>query len=157
MLYRQATKEAPMFQARSILVPVDFSEFSERALRYAIWLGKQLGASVSLVHVYPIAVYAAPPMLGASVPMGNFREQAQKALEELMERVGKDTDAKLQGQTCEGVAHREIQRVAQEQGADLIVMGTHGRSGLEKLLMGSVAERVIRTSHVPVIAVPRDH
>jgi nucleotide-binding universal stress UspA family protein len=144
-----------MTELSKILVPVDFSEHSERALVYAKELARAFGARLHLTHVYPPTAYITPQMTPAPVLMPDFREQTQKAFEEYLARARRDYDVPLTGTLAEGTPHVEIVRVAKEIGADLIVMGTHGRSGLEHLLIGSVAERVIRGSDVPVITVPR--
>jgi nucleotide-binding universal stress UspA family protein len=138
-----------------LLVPVDFSEHSERALAYAVDLSKTLGAKVHVLHVYPITMYAAPPLVPGPLVVSQFRDESQRVFEELMTRVKRDYSPELTGSLCEGVPHVEILRCASEVGADMIVMGTHGRAGLEHLLLGSVAERVVRGAHVPVLTVPR--
>lgn len=137
------------------LVAVDFSEYSERALAFAEDLAASLGASIHLVHVYPLAAYVAPPMTPAPVLVGQFREQSEQAFREYLTRVRKEHGVPFEGTLAEGVPHEEIVKVAKSLGADLIVMGTHGRSGIEHLLLGSVAERVIRVAGIPVLTVPK--
>jgi len=138
-----------------VLVPVDFSEHSDRALKYATGLAKSFGATLHLVHVYPASAYVAPPLLPGPVVVGQFRDQSQKAFDEFLERARRENEVEIVGTLLEGVPHVEILRMADEVHADLIVMGTHGRTGLEHLLLGSIAERVVRNSEVPVITVPR--
>jgi nucleotide-binding universal stress UspA family protein len=138
-----------------VLVPVDFSEHSDRALTYATGLAKGFGATLHLVHVYPASAYIAPPLLPGPVIIGQFRDQSQKAFDEFLERARRDHCIEITGTLLEGVPHVEILRLATELQADLIVMGTHGRTGIEHLLLGSIAERVVRSSEVPVITVPR--
>jgi len=136
-----------------VLVPIDFSEHSEKALAYAVELAKGLGAKVHLVHVYPITAYAAPPLLPGPVVFAQFRDESQRVFEELMTRVKRDYSSELTGSLKEGVPHVEILRCASDIGADMIVMGTHGHTGIEHLLLGSVAERVVRGARVPVLTV----
>ena len=138
-----------------ILIPVDFSEHSERALTYASDLARSLGATAHLVHVYPTTVYVAPPMIPGPVVFGQFRDESQRAFDELLQRARAEHSIELTGSLLEGVPHVEILRCAKDVAADLIVMGTHGRTGIEHLLLGSVAERVVRGSPVPVITVPQ--
>jgi nucleotide-binding universal stress UspA family protein len=138
-----------------VLVPVDFSEHSERALAYAVDLAKSFRAAVHLVHVYPVTAFAAPPLIPGPVVVGQFRDESQRVFDELMARVKRDYSSELTGTLSEGVPHVEILRCASDVHADMIVMGTHGRTGFEHLLLGSVAERVVRGSTVPVLTVPR--
>lgn len=143
-----------MFQVRKILVPVDFSEHSEHALDYAVWLGAKLGASVAVAHVLGVQIYAAPPMLPMPValPVAEFRKHAEDALQRLVDRA-KPSGLAVESALLEGTPHREINAFAKQCGADMIVMGTHGRSGIERTLLGSVAERIVRTADVPVVTV----
>ena len=133
---------------RRILVPVDFSEPSLAGLDYAIELSQLVGASLTLLFV------AEPLYYGGD--MGLLLEEYQ--------RYGHDELARLQsrlkkrGIDCEtmlrtGKAYQVICDEAERVHADLIVMSTHGRSGLSHLLMGSVAEKVVRTASRPVLTV----
>lgn len=140
-----------------ILCPVDFSDTSERALQYAIALARQFGASIHLVHVWQMPVYAFPDgavILGPDVVAG-ITGELQKSLDATIAR-RQEPELALEGHLMQGVPDREIVRMAGELGAELIVMGTHGRTGLAHVLLGSVAERVVRTSNVPVLSVPPD-
>jgi nucleotide-binding universal stress UspA family protein len=143
-----------MPKVSKILVPIDFSEHSEKALAYAVDLARALGSTVHLVHVYPITAYAAPPLLPGPMVFAQFRDESQRVFGELMTRVKRDYSADLTGSLKEGVPHVEILRCASELGIDMIVMGTHGHTGIEHLLLGSVAERVVRGAKVPVLTVP---
>jgi nucleotide-binding universal stress UspA family protein len=141
-----------MTQIRSILCPVDFSEGSERALDFAIELGRNLGAAIHLVHVYQLPVYPLPEGALAADFIAQTVGELTKALDALVE---KKHNEKIETHLIvQGVPHREITRIADKLSADLIVMGTHGRTGLTRLLIGSVAERVVRTAKVPVMTVP---
>jgi len=144
-----------MLKLNKILVPIDFSENSESALEVARSLAQAFGAALHLVHVYPATAYVAPPLVPGPVLVGQFRDQSQKAFDDYLARVRREAGPGVQGTLLEGVPHAEILQLARESGCDLIVMGTHGRTGLEHLLMGSVAERVLRTASVPVLTVPR--
>ena len=144
-----------MPKVTKVLVPVDFSEHSEKALAYAVDLAKSFRAAVHLVHVYPTSAYAAPPLIPGPIVVGQFRDESQRVFDELMARAKREYSPDLTGTLCEGVPHVEILRCASDIRADMIVMGTHGRTGFEHLLLGSVAERVVRGSTVPVLTVPR--
>jgi nucleotide-binding universal stress UspA family protein len=139
---------------RHILCPVDFSDCSELALTYACSLARRLGARVSVLHVYHLMAHVFPDdvlALPAEVDAG-LRREAEKHLSAMIERCageGLDPEPVL----VEGVPQAEIAREADARGVDLVVVGSHGRSGLEHLLIGSVAERVVRTSPVPVLTV----
>lgn len=138
---------------RRILCPVDFSPPSERALDFAIELGQRLGAEIHLVHVYQLPVYALPDGAMMAGPEFTTRvtTEMQRALTDLAEA---KASANPETHLVEGVPYREIVRMSEELGADLIVLGTHGRTGIRHLLLGSVAERVVRSAKVPVITVP---
>jgi len=143
-----------MLEIRRILVPVDFSEKSERALDYAIELAKKLGASVTLVHAYEIPVYGFVDATVVATPdlAARLSDAAQKTLDALVAS-RRDRGVPLHGVLRNGVAWEEIASVAKDTHADLIVIGTRGRRGLARALLGSVAESVIRTSDVPVLTI----
>jgi nucleotide-binding universal stress UspA family protein len=137
-----------MFEIRTILYPTDFSDESAAAFGVACSLARKHGAEVVVLHV-------APPMT-----FGEFANQAQMAEEEeqLMEESlrpiqSPEPGVRVSHQLERGDAAELIVSVAQDLGSDLIVMGTHGRSGLSRLFMGSVAEQVLRTAPCPVLAV----
>jgi nucleotide-binding universal stress UspA family protein len=142
---------------KRILVPTDFSDPSAEALGTAIALAQQSGAVVDLVHVAVEAAFALPPPVDvASVPvdMSKVLEQATQVLAVEEERV------RAAGLRCEtamlvGRPDAEIVARANATGAELIVMGTHGRSGLAHALLGSVAERVVQHSPCPILIVPK--
>jgi nucleotide-binding universal stress UspA family protein len=143
-----------MFNISKILVPVDFSEYSERALSYATEIAGKFGASLHIVHVYPTQMYIAPPLMTGPVLIGQFRDQSQKDFDEYLAKARSQHAVPMTGSLLEGVPDTEIVGAAKDVKADLIVMGTHGRTGIDHLLLGSVAERVVRRSEVPVITVP---
>jgi len=140
-----------------ILVPVDFSAPSEHATEYALGLARELGADVALVHSYSLPVYALPDggvMVGPEYA-ARVSDAAQQSLDACVERfAGKGVE--VHGHLTEGVPHEEVARLAKDLGAGMIVMGTHGRSGMRHFLLGSVTERVVRTSKVPVLTVRVD-
>jgi len=138
---------------KKILVPIDFSEHAEKALAVAVDLSRAIGASLHVVHVIPPVPYLGPPLAPGPAFATELRTETRKAFDEYMAGL-KQRGIDATGTLVEGVAYAEVNRVAAEMGADVIVMGTHGRSGLEHALLGSVAERVVRTARIPVIVVP---
>lgn len=140
---------------RTILVPTDFSEYADHALVYAVNLAAQLDATIHLVHAITIAV-AGIPELGVAYGAMMMETSTKKAQEALDTRVAQYRDrVSLAPTRIEiGDARDVIERVAGTIGADLIVMGTHGRRGLRRMLLGSVAETVVRSAPCPVLTVP---
>ncbi|HEY6459524.1 MAG TPA: universal stress protein [Polyangiaceae bacterium] len=144
---------------RRILVPSDFTETSDRALDWAIDLAAAVGAPVTVIHSYEIPILGFPDasMLPTPDISRKIAEAAKKGLDALVDARrarGVALDAILR----EGVAWEQINAVAEDVNADLIVIGTHGRKGIARALLGSVAENVIRTSRRPVLTIhgPRD-
>jgi nucleotide-binding universal stress UspA family protein len=143
-----------MVSIKKILVPIDLGETSNHALDYAIDLAKALGASVTVAHSYVIPVYAFPDGAIISSPelAAKLSDAAQKNLDAAV-NARKERGVEITSILTNGVPSDEVTRLAQELRADLIVMGTHGRRGLPRALLGSVAETVIRTSSIPVLAI----
>ena len=141
-----------MSDIKRILVPTDFSMPADAALTYALDLASKLGATVSLVHVFddPSGIQS-----GEYVPMpAEMRGELLAALRRrLAEVAAKRGHSELNPQVLIGPTARTIVDTARESGADLIVIGTHGRHGMSHLLLGSVAERVVRTAACPVLTV----
>jgi nucleotide-binding universal stress UspA family protein len=140
---------------KKILCPVDFSESSDRALDYALSLAKHHGGQVSVMHVLPraLADQDAYPYLAEPVPLGvETRERAFQQLGRFVHRAlarGVGADVILE----DGDVVEEVLRKSERVPADLLVMGTHGRRGFRRLLLGSVTERVLRRSRVPVLSI----
>jgi len=131
----------------TILFPTDFSECSQAAFRIAASLARDYGARLIVLHVYP------PPLdhseeVARRAPDDNYEDSLWKSLEAIQ---AEDLKYDIDYQLVEGDAADEIVRVATERPCDLIVMGTHGRMGLERVLLGSVAEKVIRHAACPVL------
>jgi nucleotide-binding universal stress UspA family protein len=132
-----------------ILHPTDFSESSQAALKVARSLARDLGVRLVLLHVAPLEVYVSG-MMASEIDVQIFRE----TLEETRKRLdGPDLKYPVEIRLCRGDASDEIIQQAEELGCGLIVMGTHGRTGLGKLLMGNVAESVLPRAHCPVLVV----
>ena len=141
---------------KHILVPVDGSETSLQAVSKAAELAKAFNSEVTAVYVldpYPFTGVGADFAYGQAQYLSAATAEANKALEDVTERM-KDTGVTVKTLVGEGHAlHEGIVRVGENGGADLIVMGSHGRRGLEKLVLGSVAQRVLQTAKVPVLVV----
>jgi nucleotide-binding universal stress UspA family protein len=140
-----------------ILCPIDFSDTSRHALDHAATLARWYGAKLMLLYVHPALAVAplAPglPLMPGTILTGEDRELVEARLESFArEEIGDQIP--LTRHVLEGDAAREIRTFAQESGTQLIVLGTHGRSGFERLVMGSVAEKVMRTAGGPVLTVP---
>jgi nucleotide-binding universal stress UspA family protein len=140
-----------------ILVAVDFSDSSEAALAYAVDLAKSLDARVVVMHSYELPVYGFPDgALVASVEVATrIMQGAQTGLEGMVERY-KD-QIHIDTVVRQGVPWDEVKSVAEEVDADLVVIGTHGRRGLARALLGSVAEKILRTSTKPVLTIHAPH
>lgn len=138
-----------MLPFRTILVPTDFSEHSELAFRLACSLARDTGARIIALHVL------APPIIGYGdgiyVPMPAVcpRESEEK----LLALEAPTPNVTVEHRMVEGEPVTEILNAAQESSCDLILIGTHGRSGIKHLLMGSVAEKVVRKATCPVMTV----
>ena len=130
-----------------ILVPVDFSAPTDQALAYAITLAQKLQARLTLLHV----IYM-PPLAGSdlAMQMGAIEEAAQQAADACLQRV-RDAGLAAEEIICQGIPWQEIVQKAEDTGADLIIMGTHGRTGLQHVLLGSVAEKVVRLAPCAVL------
>jgi nucleotide-binding universal stress UspA family protein len=139
---------------KRILAPIDFTDASNASLEYAMDLAAALGAAVSVVHVYQIPMYSFPDgaIITSSELAAQLSDTAQKNLDAAVHNHQK-RGSSASGTLVSGNPSEEIVRLAQLEKADLIVMGTHGRRGLSRALLGSVAEQVLRTSPVPVLAV----
>jgi nucleotide-binding universal stress UspA family protein len=140
---------------KKILVPVDFSACSNEAMHTAADLASRYDASLCLLHVHDLGAHALP--VGYLFPTPGQLEHVMASHGEQLERTKKeleDAGAKnVSTQLLRGVPASEIVDFAKQMAADLIVMGTHGRTGLEHVIVGSVAERIVRRATCPVLVV----
>ena len=140
-----------------ILCPVDFSGTSTHALETAIELAKQLNTKIHLLHVYQYPAFSMPEAdLATPIDISiqdDYIKRLRKQLDDLCNKYS-DSGIAIDSTLAEGVPYVEIVQAAKDINADLIVLGTHGRTGLSHMLLGSVAERVVRSSTVPVLSVP---
>ncbi|ELZ35093.1 universal stress protein uspa-like protein [Halogeometricum pallidum JCM 14848] len=136
-----------------ILVPTDGSAGSARVLEHAVGLAAVHGATVHALYVVNTGSYAGLPMESSWEGLDEMlRSDAEAAMKEAR-TVAENADVPVETTVAEGTPSREIVRFAEREGCDLVVMGTHGRGGIDRLLLGSVAEKVVRASEVPVLTV----
>jgi nucleotide-binding universal stress UspA family protein len=144
---QQRKNEVAMFT--HIVVPIDFGEVSERAQAYATKLARSERAKLTILHCFEVPVSAYSD--GFSSSISDLEPLTRERFEEAL------GTARASYSEAKGLFLRDnparIAEIAQEVGADLIVMGTHGRKGIAHVLMGSVAERTVRTSPIPVLTI----
>lgn len=138
-----------MLAIRRILHPTDFSDLSRPAFELACSLARDYGAELVVCHVCPLPVVGVVDGITVDLPTG-WREQSQARLEQVRPA---DSRVAVAHRMADGDAVREIVKAAGDVKADLIVMGTHGRGGLSRVLMGSTAEGVMRKAPCPVLTV----
>jgi len=138
-----------------ILVPVDFSDSSNAAVEHAIGLARALGAEIQLLHSHPVSPGIATPY-GPALPDSVFqsiRDSAERRLGEVKRHV-EEAGVRATAHLSAEAASFAIADAAKELGSDCIVMGTRGLTGVKHMVLGSVAERTVRTAPCPVFTVP---
>ncbi len=136
-----------------VLVPIDFSDYSKSALRYAITFAKQFKAELILVYVVEPIIYPPDFSIGQiAIPTVNT-EWDERAREELNKLAKNEIPAELKSKTIikTGKPFVEIIDTASEEDVDIIIIATHGHSGVEHILFGSTAEKVVRKAPCPVL------
>lgn len=142
-----------------ILVPLDFSRCSEYALEYAKTIVKPLHGSLHLLHVLePPVSYSDWGYSFAQEGIANVHKQAEMAMEKEVNTLANE-GITVFSEIMTGTPYFSIANYADERGMDLIIMSTHGRKGVQRFLIGSTTERVLRTVHCPVLTVhpPQDY
>jgi nucleotide-binding universal stress UspA family protein len=153
-------EEEKMSNVQKILAPVDFSDNSDAAVGYAVFLAQALDAVIELLHVASPPASAAHTMTHAGAPVAYdavgkmMRESAEEQLGALLERLPPGARQRIVPRAELGSPDRTIVDMARRNNFDMIVMGTRGRSGLARLILGSVAEKVVRHAPCPVVTVP---
>ena len=139
---------------RTILVATDFSEHADAALAYAAELGARLDATIHLVHAITIPAMGVPE-LGLAYAATTIEAETKAAQDALDKRVAmyRDRVSLAPTRLAVGDARDVIDRVAEQVEADLVIMGTHGRRGIRRALLGSVAESVVRSAPCPVLTI----
>jgi nucleotide-binding universal stress UspA family protein len=141
---------------KRICCPIDFSDASRAAMEVAADLAHRFGAELVLLHAYPIPGYTFPDgsVMASPKMMQDLADQAQRHIDEWRAEAERLVGApRVRAEKGVGEPAAEILSFAKANGIDLLVLGTHGRTGLEHALMGSIAERVVRRSHCPVLTV----
>jgi nucleotide-binding universal stress UspA family protein len=146
-----------MFSPKSILVPTDFSEFSDKALQQAIDIAKQFKSKIYLLHIVGIVIQCAVDYC-LDVQTVNEVEQksidsAKKMAEEQMAKFPDSKSVDISVDIRRGTPYEEILKDQQEKKIDLIVIASHGKTGLRHYLIGSVAEKVVQVAKCPVLLV----
>jgi nucleotide-binding universal stress UspA family protein len=151
-----------MIMIKTILLPTDGSECSGKAMAYALSFAKQYGARVVALHVIDQRWEEQTRIVFAEVGQdltqkirNGYGEEARRILREAADTAAK-AGISVETRALTGVPHEDILRVARELPADLIILGTHGRTGMSHLLMGSVAEKVVRKAPCPVLTVRQE-
>ncbi|MCC6215801.1 MAG: universal stress protein [Polyangiaceae bacterium] len=146
-------------QLRRLLVPVDYSEHAERVLAHAAELAAAVGAEVHALHVWE-CMPNAPASLLVQTPEGPrklgdlVRETAERDMIEFLAKVTLPEGVRVTHALASGEPTKALLEAAARADVDLIVMGTHGRTGLKHAVLGSVAEKLVRLSPKPVLVVP---
>ncbi len=143
-----------MENIKKILCAVDFSEMSPKVASYASLFCKSLGASVNALYVAPsLSQYVGFHVPPASIEnfVGEIVSGAEKTMESFVQENFEGVSA--QGDVVSGYAAEEILGYSEKNDMDMIIMGTHGRKGIDRVLFGSVAEKVVKSAHIPVLTI----
>jgi len=145
---------------RCILVPVDYSACSKAALRLAAELAEKFGASLDIVHVWDRPSYMSDVVSTSTEPVSGrvlfrmIQENADRDLREFLSTVAVPSERIAASRLLTGDPASALLNELKHKKHDLVVVGTHGRTGLSHVLLGSVAEKLVRLAHVPVLVVP---
>jgi nucleotide-binding universal stress UspA family protein len=143
-----------MINVKKILHPTDFSANSKEAFDYAVGMAEKFGAEIMLLHVVERFDYAPPEYYMSAAELGTEIERRMAESLTHLEKVAEAVTAvKVTPMVLEGKPFVEIIRFAKEKGVDLIILGTHGRTGLAHILIGSTAEKVVRKASCPVLTI----
>lgn len=136
-----------------ILVPTDGSECAAVAIDHALAIGEAYDATIHALNVVDVgALAASSDVAPVTETVNRLEEQGEKATEDIAERA-RETGLDAVTTVCEGFPERELLGYADENGIDLIAMGTHGRRGVDRVLLGSITANMIRRAEVPVLSV----
>lgn len=153
---KAAQRRPRRFDLTKILVPIDFSEHSKKALEYAVPFARQFNAALELLYVVEPTIYPADFSFG-QVGFPNVEEELRtRGHHELGQLIAKTIGGRVTAHASvrTGKAFFEIAQFAEEQEVDLIIIATHGHTGIEHVLFGSTAEKVIRHAPCPALVIP---
>jgi nucleotide-binding universal stress UspA family protein len=145
-----------MIKIEKILFPTDFSEHSEHAFSYALSFAKEYGARIVMLHVVEDVQYLANAYMFDVPMMPSFADMEQSRLKEMSEFIEREVDDPsivIEKSVRHGRPFLEIIQAARDEEVDLIVTATHGRGGIEHVLFGSTAEKVVRKAPCPVLSI----
>ena len=149
-----------MIDLKRVLIPTDFSDYSAEGLKYGCALAEKFEAEIHLLHVLEMHP-STTPTFGGGLALTNFVQESKEAANQALSKLPTtewSSGRSIVRATADGSPFVEIIRYAKDNDIDLIVMGTHGRSGLTQMLIGGVAEKVVRKSPCPVLTVrPSQH
>ena len=149
-------KEAAMQNIKKILCAVDLSDHSKMVADYAMAMAKAFGAEITVLYTAPsLSQYVGFHVPPSSIEnfVGEIVSGAEQSMNEFMDEVFTDPEVTVEGKILSGYAAQEIVSYADANSVDIIVMGTHGRTGIDRMLFGSVAEKVVKTATVPVMTI----
>jgi len=152
-------EDVAMFSPRIILVPTDFSNYSDNALKYAIDIARQYRAKIYLLHVIDEYIqqcvddYCLSDATLKEIEQASITNSTDRLQQEQNRVAGGATDVAISAYVKRGVPYEEILREQEEKDIDLIVLSSHGRTGIRRMLIGSVAEKVTRAAKCPVLLV----
>ncbi len=139
---------------KKVLCPVDFSEFTAEIVQYACDIAKKYGAELHMLHVLPNLTYYTPyESFLTPENLVAIEKSIQSEVDKDFTKLLKNMDVEAKKVMKEGVVFLEIINYIKDESIDLVVMGTHGRSAIEHILIGSVAEKVVRKSPCPVMTI----
>ena len=136
---------------KRILCPTDFSASAEHAMQYAIAIAERHAAIVELLYVTAPSTYELDSSLEGNATNETFDKELHGHLDELASSI--ETNVQIETKLISGIAYAEIVNRAKIWPADLIIIGTHGRTGMKHMLIGSVAEKVVRSASCPVCTI----
>ena len=145
-----------MLEIKRILFPIDFTENASKVLPYALSVSEKYDAVIYLLHVVEDLTKWGGGSYIPHIPLGQYQEEALKGAEKALDTV---CEEQLQGcpnfqkRTLSGDPAQEILKAIESEDIDMVIMGTHGRKGLEHIFFGSVAENVVKKSPVPVLTI----
>ncbi|WP_232686080.1 universal stress protein [Halobacterium zhouii] len=142
-----------MARYERILVPTDGSAATRHAVEHAVDLAAEHGATIHALYVVNSASFASLPVESSWENVASLLDEEGAAALDDVEELTSERGVPVERALIEGNPSREIVRYAEDEDCDLVVMGTHGRGGIDRLLLGSVTEKVVRSSTVPVLTV----